>query len=152
MIIKERRQPSLRCDAMWHPWRALGGMPHVTLQLRRDMPLGLRAATDGSHIVISARLLQRERRAALTHELEHIRLGRTDHCTARDESLVRQAAARRLISVEELVQALLWTRDIEELAEELWVDAETVKTRLEHLHPSERHYLRRRLASHEEIA
>jgi hypothetical protein len=149
MIAQECRRRYLRCDVMWHPWRTLRAMPEVTLHLRADMPLGLFATTDGERIVMSNRLLQRERRAALAHELEHIRSGRIGHCSAREESYVRQAAARRLITIEGLAAALQWTQHIEELAEELWVDEDTVRCRLEHLHPSERHYLRRRIAARE---
>lgn len=147
MIAQECRNRSIRCDAMWHPWRALRGMPGVTIQWRRDLPVGLRAATDGQQIVMSSRLLQRERRAALAHELEHIRHCRIVDCTHRDEAFIRQAAARRLIDIEQLARALVWTQNVEELAEELWVDVDTVRTRLEHLHPAERHYLRRCVAA-----
>ena len=92
------------------------------------------------------RLLQRERRSSLTHELEHVERGHTGCCDPAEESLVRQAAAHRLISLEALASALAWTRDVTELAEELWVDETTVRTRLDHLHPSEQAFLRRRLS------
>jgi hypothetical protein len=146
MITTDCPALALRSPNMWHPWRALRAMPEVTLHLRRDLPVGLRATTDGRQIVLSARLLQRERRAALAHELEHIRQHRVSHCNARDESYVRQAAARRLITIERLADALQWSQHMEELAEELWVDEDTVRCRLDHLHPSERHYLRQRSA------
>lgn len=54
-------------------------------------------------------------------------------------------AARRLIGLRQLGEALAWSSDLDEVAEELWVDVATVEARLAHLHPSERHYLRRRL-------
>lgn len=146
MITPECPAHVLRSRNMWHPWRALRAMPDVALEMRRDLPVGLRATTDGARIVMSDRLLQRERRAALAHELEHIRSGRVRHCSGRDESYVRQAAARRLITIERLAAALQWSQHVEELAEELWVDEDTVRCRLEHLHPSERHYLRQQLA------
>ena len=146
MIAQDCRHRSLRSPAMWHPWRTLRGMPDVTVHLRRDLPVGVRAATDGQQILMSSRLLQRERRAALAHELEHIRHCRVVDCTHRDEVFIRQAAARRLIDIEQLAKALVWTQDVDELAEELWVDVDTVRTRLEHLHPAERLHLRRRLA------
>ena len=41
--------------------------------------------------------------------------------------------------------ALAWAHNLDEAADELWVDVETLEVRLAHLHPSERHYLRRRL-------
>lgn len=136
---------------MWHPWRALRGLPHVTLR-QAELPPFVRAATDGRQILMHPELLQRERRSSLTHELVHIERGDTCACDAGDESRVRQETAHRLITLEALAAALAWTRDIAELAEELWVDEITVRTRLEHLHPSERHYLKRRLEHTEESA
>ena len=47
----------------------------------------------------------------------------------------------------ELGEALAWSLDPHEVADELWVDVPTVEARLRHLHPSEVHYLRRRLAA-----
>lgn len=96
-------------------------------------------------------MLQRERRTVLAHELIHLERGATV-CDAREEAAVEQEAARRLIPIDELASALAWTRNVDELAEELWVDAALVRCRMAHLHPSERHYLRRRLEHTEETA
>ena len=49
----------------------------------------------------------------------------------------RQAAAR-LIGLEALIAALLWTHNPYELAEELHADADTLHVRLAHLTPAER--------------
>lgn len=132
---------------MWHPWRTLSSMPDVTIHWCDDLPMGLRAATDGRQIWMSAHLLQRERRAALAHELEHIHHHRIANCTAKDEAFISQAAARRLIAFDQLADAIVWATNLHELAEELWVDVDTVRTRLLHLHPAERHEIARRIAA-----
>ena len=51
---------------------------------------------------------------------------------------MHQAVARRLIPFEALLDAARWARNVHELADELWVDEDTVRVRLAHLHPSER--------------
>lgn len=91
-------------------------------------------------------LLQAERRSALTHELGHIERGPfPGWATDREERAVDAAAARQLIDIRALGDALVWSQDPHEVAEELWVDVPTLEARIAHLHPSERHYLRRRL-------
>ena len=47
-------------------------------------------------------------------------------------------AARRLIKMEHLLDALAWTEHLEELADELWVDLDTLMARLDGLTPEER--------------
>lgn len=150
MIAYSCQTAALGSPAMWHPWRALRSMTGVTLHVTTGLPGTVRAATNGRDIFMSDQLLQRERRSSLTHELEHITRGDRSCCSPKDEARVRQAVAHKLISLEDLAAALAWTRDIGELAEELWCDETTVRTRLTHLHPAERHYLRRRLEHLEE--
>ena len=89
---------------------------------------------------------QAQRRSTLAHELEHVRRGPcAPHLQPREERIVEQLAARKLVGIRELGEALAWARDLDEAAQELWVDLSIVQARLDHLHPSERHYLRRRL-------
>ena len=66
---------------------------------------------------------------------------------SREEEAVNALAARKLIEIRELGEALAWSLDPHEVADELWVDVPTLEARLRHLHPSEVHYLRRRLAA-----
>lgn len=113
---------------------------------------------DRRTIWVDPGLSQAERRSTIAHELVHAERG-DESCAAvsdwheqKQERAVDQEAARRLITLEQLVDALLWTRDLGELAEELWVDVETLRTRLAHLHPAEKHYVRRRLAAVEHTA
>ena len=80
------------------------------------------------------------RRCTLTHELIHLERGPvpTDPIgRAREELLVDIEAARRLITLDELVEALRWTREPNELADQLWVDQPTLRTRMSHLDPVE---------------
>lgn len=99
-------------------------------------------------VTIDCRLGQAQRRSALTHELVHAMRGPAPDepvLAAREESAVEDAAARLLIDIHDLGEALAWAHDVDEAADELWVDCETLLIRLEHLHPAERAYLTRRL-------
>lgn len=76
-------------------------------------------------------LLQRERRDTLTHELVHLERGAPvagfeDH----EEHAVDAEVARRLIPIGALCDALRWTRDVTELAEELDCAEDSVRLRL----------------------
>lgn len=112
------------------------------------MPPDLLAILDGATIWMSSRQSQVERRCTITHELIHHERGERWGCTGRDEEQVRQETARRLIPLVHLADALRWSLDAHELADHCWVDLDTLLVRLEHLHPSERHYLRRATAHH----
>ena len=132
---------------MYHPWRALRALPDWTL-ITASLP-GRRLADlhwPTRLLVMDSRLRQAERRSVLAHELVHIERGPSGAAwVAREEAAVDREAARRLIPIRELGEALAWTQDVHELAEELWTTPHMVRVRLGHLHPSERHYLRRRL-------
>lgn len=92
------------------------------------------------------RLLQAERRSALAHELEHVHRGPFPrHARAKEEAAVNAAAARKLVDLHALGEALAWARHESEAAEELWVDVPTLRARLAHLYPAELRYLRGRL-------
>lgn len=112
------------------------------------MPPDTLAVLDGSTIWMCSRQRQDERRSTLTHELIHAERGECSTCTSRDEQYVRQETARRLITLDQLAEAMRWSTDAHEIAEHCWVDVDTVLTRLEHLHPAGRHHLRRATAHH----
>lgn len=114
------------------------------------LPVGVFAWTDHAsrRIVMDAGLLQAERRSTLAHELEHVARGPLPAdpvLAAREEIACEEAAARRLIPLEALLDALRWSSDVCELADELWVDVQLARVRLERLHPSERAWLAERL-------
>lgn len=141
---------------MHHPWRELRHLVDWTL-IWAHLPTGVLGLTDHHHrtITLDPRQSQAERRCTLAHELEHVRRGPmpTDpRAAAREESAVEQATARALIGLGALCDALAWSLDRHEVAEVLWVDVDTLMTRLQHLHPSERAFLMRRLEHHHESA
>lgn len=121
---------------MWHPWRRLRALTHVHLHWQ---PLvGLLGATNGRDlIVMDPRQSQAQRRCTIAHELAHIDLGHTDGCSPTEETEARALAARRLITMPALLDALAWSEELEEVADELWVDLDTLYARLDHLTPHE---------------
>lgn len=60
---------------------------------------------------------------------------------ALEERAVQREASRRLITINALIDALRWSRDEYELAEELWTDVDTVRTRLANLSAAERRFI-----------
>lgn len=136
----------------WHPWRHLAvHHPHVVVEFHDDLPDGLLGYTDlaGGRIVLARDLSQRERRCTLTHELGHLQRGLVpddDHLEAREHRDIDSAAARLLVTLEDLVHALLWSTHPEEVADELWVDTLTLQARLADLTHQEREAIASRLA------
>lgn len=141
---------------MDHPWRRLRALADWSLQWAH-LPEGLLGWTDHEQrrIVLHRDMLQVERRCTIAHELEHVQRGPVPAdpwLAAREESAVEQAAARRLIGLEALGDALAWSLDEHEVADVLWVDVDTLRVRMAHLHPSERAYLLGRVEHHVEHA
>lgn len=98
-------------------------------------------------IRIDPRLPLRSRRSTLAHEIEHIRRGPTVRCfQGREEESVERAAARALINVQDLGEALAESDDLGYVAEALEVDLSLLECRLRWLHPSERAWLESRLS------
>lgn len=95
------------------------------------MPDEVHGRTDGEHIWLDERLLQVERRCALTHEMVHVALGHTECQPIAREARVRRITAERLITCEALDDAFKWARNLPELADELWVTVPVLKDRLE---------------------
>jgi hypothetical protein len=133
---------------VFHPWRAIRDRADITVQwLRRDDLLGTWCERTKT-ITLHPDQNQAERRCTAAHELLHAERGDTscDWRTHRD-------AARLLIDVHDLGEALAYYGDdLTQVAEELWVDEDTLRVRLDHLHPSERGYLQRRLNMREMTA
>lgn len=96
--------------------------------------------------------MQAEQRCTIAHEIEHIQRGPTPPdpaIRAREEVAIDRAVARRLIDIDALGEALAWPLDPSEVADDLWVDRQTLEVRVHSLHPSEQVYLKRRLERHE---
>ena len=132
---------------MWHPWKALRERLDLALIWTEALPASVLGATDGRRIWMTPRQLQAERRCTLTHELIHVERGHTGCQAPAVELEVRIEAARRLIPLEPLIDACLWARDPDELADELWVDRATLDDRLAHLTGDERDVINSALAS-----
>lgn len=119
-----------------------------------DLPDGLLGYTDLARgvIVLDRSLTQVERRCTLTHELEHVHRGpiSADPClAAREEAVIDRIAARRLVSLRDLVEALMWSDNEHEVADELWVDVPTLRTRIADLAAAERREIEARLKASE---
>lgn len=97
-----------------------------------------------------------QRRCTLAHEVIHAARGDEklhDHVlTARQERLVDEIAARLLIALDDLADALRWCGSDGHLCEVLNVDSPTLAARMQHLTEEERDYLRVRLSLLEHIA
>lgn len=136
---------------MYHPWRELGRLAEWTIRFV-TLPRGVRAECHWAacQILMDRRLTQVERRSALAHELEHVHRGPFPrHAKAKEEAAVNAAAARKLVDLHALGEALAWARHESEAADELWIDIPTLRARLTHLRPAELRYLRGRLAHHD---
>ena len=103
------------------------------------LPGDVRGATDGATTIwIDDRLSQAQRRVTVCHETIHIERGIIPADPA-EESRVERLTAQRLITTGQLVDALRWHRhgNTSALAEHLWVDACTARTRLDTMTPDE---------------
>lgn len=88
------------------------------------------------------------RRSNLAHAIAHIDLeheATTGVLSSRQELAADKLAARRLIGVRELADAVVWAESFEELAHVLDVDERMLWVRGKYLHPPERHLVSRRL-------
>lgn len=128
----------------YSPWEELAAMPDVTIRVAElgDDTLGWSDPRTRT-IFLHKRQTQRQMRCTLAHELEHLRHGDevpeslSPVLATRQEIAACVRSARRLIGLDALIDALRWSQDEQELAEELHVDVETVKIRLLTLTPAE---------------
>lgn len=125
----------------YDPWRDLSSRAYLRVEFV-DTPTGRRGVIDGNTILIDQHQLQTERRCTVAHELVHDerRVFPVDPVMrAREETLVEATAARRLIAMPDLVDALraCSTRLAHELAEHLWVDPPMLEARMSALDPLE---------------
>lgn len=51
---------------------------------------------------------------------------------------MRQEAARQLVDLPRLIRAVQWSQWPDEMADDCWVDAPTLRTRIDHLTDEER--------------
>lgn len=93
-----------------------------------------------------------ERRCTLAHEIEHIERGDTGRCPPAVERRIEEHVARRLISLDDLLDALRWGRHPDEIADDLVVDMQILATRIERSTGAERRAIRRALRRRDEAA
>jgi len=95
---------------------------------------------------LDSRLVGPERRCTLVHELVHAERGDVpcddEVLEARQERRVEREAARRLVGLGALAEALRWSEDVREVAEILDVDTATLDMRIESLTTDDRRSLR----------
>lgn len=104
-------------------------------------------------ILLDIKLSRIEERCTLAHELVHAERGPFPRwATAREEAAVNAEAARRLIPLDALGEALAWSLHPTVAAEELDVDPPTLEALLRNLAAAEVEALRRRLQHHFEDA
>lgn len=119
-----------------NPWTRLErDWPQITVQycdLGR-MTHGLTTWYEGVPVSLALheRLTQRQRRVALTHELEHLDRGAPCHTLrASIEQRVLNATARWLLPDIDMIAEAMAVYDLHQAAEELWVTFSCLVTRL----------------------
>lgn len=138
-----------------HPWRRLRDYhPRVDI-IWQHLPDGVAGYWDGgSHIFLDPRLTQAARRSTLAHELVHVErdlIPTNAILVAREEAAVDEIAARRLITIDMLVDALRWCQRCggAALADEVWTDQHALNVRLRTLTAAERTQIEAALADTE---
>lgn len=131
----------------WHPWRHMRDKyPDIDVRFTDCGEDGLRGRWTTDGIEIDRTSNQRERRYTLAHEIVHVGRGPVpDHpyYAMREERAVDRITARLLIPIDDLIDVLAWNRYRvdDEAAEELWVDLECLKIRVQNLTEAERRYI-----------
>jgi hypothetical protein len=126
----------------WHPWRHLRDTyPHVHVDTRKVLPPGVEGEWDGEcAIVLHCELTQAERRCTLTHEIIHMERGWRP-CSRLEaqleEAIVVELTARRLITLDDLIDAVRWAPDHPD-HRDLWVDCGVLRDRVRTLTDVER--------------
>jgi hypothetical protein len=147
----------LQCANPYNPWAVVAPMPIIVEVCRLPSGHGW-WIPDERVILLDDRLDWIGRRCTLAHELEHV-FASDSGCAegmewigVRQESLANRRAAGKLITMEALGAATAWCEDFNELATELWVDTQTLSTRIALLTPAEQVLIGRYRTPEEEIA
>jgi hypothetical protein len=142
-LRQTRPEDSAGVTTRYHPWRDLRDRwPEIEVVIE---PMSGRLLGELRYPVIALRAgtTAAQRRCTLAHELVHLDRGVFD-CgpwAAREERLVHEEVARRLITVDELARAVRdrgGTDDLAAIAAALDVDRETLAVRLRLVTPDER--------------
>lgn len=127
--------------------------PDITIR-RADLPFAHAAYFPRRGLILINRVLSRRGwRCALAHELVHLDHGHpepaSDLLERRQEAATDREAARRLISLDDLADALRWALGPDEVADVLDVEAAVVRDRVRHLTDAEKFYIEERLGGDE---
>ncbi|WP_157226766.1 ImmA/IrrE family metallo-endopeptidase [Gordonia soli] len=138
----------------YHPWRHARDLD-IAIEFVPN--LRARATYSAGLIQIRAGLSQRERRAAVAHEIVHYERGDDGVACSRWhlQKLERQVhleAARRLITIEDLADAVIGEPDYPCMAQKLWVDDYTFRLRLAYVSDEEREQIQHLCPSEWRIA
>ena len=116
----------------------LAAHPDTDVWPTNSLPPTVLGCTDGSSIWLAVEQTVAEARCTLVHELIHLERGHST-CQPPDvEADVAREAAQRLLPIDELADALAQTRSEFAAAKMLWVDVDTLRTRLASLDDVER--------------
>ena len=138
-------------SSAYSPWADLAARPDLTL-VWQPMVGRVGEYVHALRLIrLDPRMPRRQARAVLAHELRHAdaadTLTQCAHVNLRQEQRADRTAARLLIDVHQLADAMvLHDRRHSAVAVELHVSDRLLGVRLDHLHPSERAFLTRRLA------
>lgn len=148
MAVEQAEPGALR----YNPWRDAGERYPDWLIRRVDLQ-GLTEVTCTRRqiILLDKEMRYARRRCALAHAIAHLDLEHTPvglEYEAWQEREADKLAARRLIPIHALADALRWSRVTAEIASELDVDVDMLCARVDIVHPSEAAVLRRAVAHH----
>ena len=147
---------------LYDPWADLAARPDIVCR-SCPLPAGLEGLwfPDLSAIALDDTLDRVGRRSALAHELVHVDHGDVQVATCgpdgprqarRQEARADQGAARRLVTLPALAEALAaYPHDLAAAADHLDVTVHLLVVRIEHLRPTEQQKLRREL-DHDDVA
>ncbi|EOM74958.1 hypothetical protein DW322_11050 [Rhodococcus rhodnii] len=136
----------------YHPWRILRDhYPDMHVMCSRELDGEQVGEWNDEGLELCSTLDQAERRCTITHEIVHLERGPVPPdpwFAAKEERVVDCITARRLISLESLIDALVWHRQplTHAAADDLWVDMPTLQNRLDRLTAGERRYIEEELA------
>ncbi|WP_134740028.1 hypothetical protein [Nocardioides sp. 503] len=144
-----QRTPSPR---QHHPWRVFSTLTEWKLEWTDDLPAGTLGRTefDAKRVLLANGMDQAERRCTIAHETQHILRGPYPaHRRLYEELTIDRKVSRLLIpSVRKIGHALAFHRaDVEQAADELWVDEPILNVRLSSLAPRERAYMAEQMAT-----
>jgi Zn-dependent peptidase ImmA (M78 family) len=133
----------------YHPWRHLDGLGLDVAYADLGGDAGC-WDPDNELIWLDKQLTQAERRSTLAHELVHAERGDEPCITGwherHQERPVEREAARRLIELDDLMDALAYCMSLDEVAVELHVDRAILDARIEMLDEEDRVAIAQRFA------